>query len=188
MNTDKPTILGLIDAVVGAALMVVVATSFMTTGCKTATFQSVVTPARVQSVVALGSFYGARTVILHGERDKIESAKSALATLDASESADWVAIAAALKSGGLTFIESGEGSLVLQAASAMFSDEYGPDKLLDSSYGRAVVKGALRGVTAALESYPVAVGSTRSIIVIGDRIGWESILLSEAKATRPEKR
>lgn len=150
-------------------------------GCSSVKVQDVVTPARVQTVVSLGAFYGARTAILQGHRDKIEAAQAALAKLDASPEKDWLTIAAALKAGGLTFLESGEGSLMLEATAAVFSDEYGPDKILDTSYGKAVVAGALRGVTAALESYPVSTGLSRSVF------GWEARLLEEAKATRPSK-
>ena len=88
---------------------------------------------------------------------------------------DWSAIAAALDAAGLTWLESGDGSLAIQAAAAIFSDEYGPNKVLDTTYGRAVVRGALRGITLALNAQAP---TSRALAP-------ESQLKAEAAATRP---
>ena len=66
---------------VGALLAAGLALALLTAGCKTATLGQVITPARVETVTALGAYYGAHEAIAKGHRPEVERARAGLAAM-----------------------------------------------------------------------------------------------------------
>lgn len=166
------------------ALSAATITAMFLTGCSSVDgtkpdVAQVVTPARVETVTALGAFYGAKAAIAKGHRAELEMTRAALAKLNESEPKDWMAIVAALDAAGLTVLASDEGQLAIQAVAAIFSDNWGPERILDSTYARAVVRGALRGVTMALGGQATPAAGLKQL-----GVDPETQLKAEAYATR----
>lgn len=148
------------------------------TGCSTAQIGAAITPARVESIAALGSYFGAKAAIVQGHRGELEAALKGLQTMVASDSADLVAVAAALESAGVPGIGSTEGVLVIGVLSTI-SDlwAHSGQVVLDDERARAALTGIVRGLELAL-------ASPRGLHT-GDPIG--SALLEETIATRPAR-
>ena len=142
----------------------------------TSSIQNVVTAPRVEAVVSLGVYYGTHTLIAKGNRALVEKLDGALRSLNAQSKRDMVAIAIALREGGITWLETPEGVLAFGIAESLFHDKYGPEQILNNAYADAVLAGALRGVELALANTG-AKDDARSF----DEVS----LAAQAKATRP---
>jgi hypothetical protein len=158
-------------AVIGITLM---------SGCTTTpNIGEIATPERIESVVALGAYYGGKEIIKQGNRHELEQAHAALLELDASEVVDTLAIVRILEQTDLKgALESTEGQLVL-AVAMVFIDGYSGSvtEIKDLPRVKAVVRGLARGFECALSP---GMASVR----IADPIAAR--LLDEAIATRPK--
>lgn len=144
-------------------------------GC--ATFKSIVTPARVESVTALGAYIGAKAAIVKGHRVEIEQALEGLKALQASGSADMVAIINAIDSAGVPIADTIEGELISKSGVLILADFWAGtvDVALNDELARAALRGVVRGFSLAVSSK----SETRSDIVL-------AMLKAEAKSTRPK--
>lgn len=155
MNTKNNVLIGALGILTGIA-MLMAPTAVMTTitGCSSTpggtSITNIVTAPRVEAVVAVGTYYGARELCSQGKRADVEKIDGALRSLKASNKRDLVAIAVALREGGLTWLETPEGVLAFGVASSIFDDRYGPEVVLNNVYADAVLAGALRGIELAL--------------------------------------
>lgn len=126
------------------------------TGCSSTMFHSVVTPARVQTVVALGSYYGGKAAIADGHGTEVAMAYAALKSLQQSGVSDLMAVTKALTdalgSQASGFITSDEGMLLVNSVGMVFSDFWANSGqiALDSKYGVAIRDGLVRGLGLAL--------------------------------------
>jgi len=147
--------------------------SFLT-GCSTTGVQGVVTPERVEAVVALGTYVGAGELLKQdGARADLERAVAGLQSMKAQSKRDMVAIAVALNAAGITWLETPEGILAFGVVNSFFGDKYGPGQVLDSKYADAVLAGSIRGIQLALDRK----GTRAFSPAVSD-------LTEEAKATR----
>lgn len=160
-----------------AWLLPTVFSGYLLTGCSSTATPTVVTPARVEAVVALGSYVGSQQLIRDGRRFEVERALAAVQTLQAADSRDMVAIAAALSAAKLTFMDTPEGVLTFGIVSSIFADRYGPEQILDSAYATAILAGAQRGISLAL-------APTRAWPGLPNAVGVQTKLRREAALTR----
>lgn len=165
-----------------ALLMAIAALSLLVVGCKTTDWGAVITPARVQSVTALGAYLGGKEIVKQGNADQLRQAVQALTALQAAGNIDGPAIVAILEATDLKDkLETTEGVLILGTVLS-FSDLWAGHTLqiVESEYYQAVVAGLIRG-------FDLALGPGRAaVLLFTDPI--EAKLLDEAIATRPKKR
>ena len=149
-------------------------------GCSTSKVSDIVTPARVEAVVSLGSYVGAKKMIADGKRDVMERCLAGLVTIRDAGNSDLVSVAAALQSAGISFLDTPEGTLALGLV-VSFDDLWTSSGkvVLDSSYGAAVRNGAIKGLQLALSQKPVTL--TKGLAQ-GDPVGDQ--LSDEARKTR----
>lgn len=161
-------------------LLPTVFSASLLTGCSSTSTSSVVTPARVEAVVALGTYVGAKQLVHDGHRAEVERALAAVQTLQAADTRDMVAIAAALSAAQLTFMDTPEGVLSFGILSSIFADRYGPEQVLDGQFATAVLAGAQRGISLALGE-----PARRSLAPPKVEVGIQQRLERDAAATRP---
>jgi hypothetical protein len=180
MNPRKNLIVGAL-AILSALLCLLppVALITVTTGCATGSITNLVTPARVESVVALGTYIGGRKLVRDGRRAECERALLAIQSLKGAGNRDMEAIAKALIAAGIKEIETPEGLLVFGLLRSVFTDKYGPEGVLNDRYATAVLNGSERGLSDALAVMSRA-GPTQPT-----RDSLYAKLAAQAKATRP---
>ncbi len=152
------------------------------TGCQNMpTVAELATPARIQAVTALGAYYAGYAAIEKGGRETIQKTKDALQVIWDSKVADLPAVIAALKAGGITILETGDGSLAIGAV-LTFSDLWDgtAGKIVNGERVRAVIAGCLRGFDIALSAK-----KTRGISPVNMQ---HAELVDDVIATRPARR
>lgn len=121
-------------------------------GCKTMpTVAELATPTRIQAVVSLGAYKAGAYAIAAGQRDAIQRTRNAMKVIEDSNVADMTAVIAALKAGGISFLETSDGTLAIGAV-LVFSDLWDgtAGKILSGEHVRAVIIGCVRGFDVAL--------------------------------------
>ena len=163
-------------------LITLCAATLLVAGCSTTSTNPIVTPDRVKSVTALGSYIGAKAAIGKGYAPQLQMALDGLNSLKASGSNDLPsaikAVTDALGPEANQFVNSDEGMLIVVNGAALFTDLWTAtvQKPLDSTYGVAVRDGLIEGLTLALQP------SVRALSSAGDPT--EAQLRAKAVATR----
>lgn len=132
-------------------LITLAAGSLFFLSCQTPGGGSVITPARIEAVTALGAYFGAKTAIEQGKRGEIERSLAGLKSIQASGKADLPAVIKAIGDSGISLFGSAEGSLALGAIltfTDLWSGKVQP--ILDDDRARAVLAGMIRGFDLAL--------------------------------------
>ncbi len=169
------------NTLLSALLTVIAAIGMLVVGCKTTDWGAVITPARVQSVTALGAYLGGREIVKQGNADQLRQAVQALTALQAAGNFDGPAIVSILEATDLKDkLETSEGILILGTVLS-FSDLWTGHtvEIVESEYYQAVVAGLIRG-------FDLALGPSMASVRTADPIAAK--LLDEAIATRPKKR
>lgn len=187
MNTNDRRLFSFVITGLAIPAMALFLIGAFTTGCSstagstnTTSITNIVTPARVESVAALGSYLGAKKAIADGHQAELERALAALEVLQASDTRDLTAVAAALGAAGINFMETPEGVLAVGVVTS-FQDLWSPSgqQVLDSEYAKAILTGSVRGVKLALNvQKQKAIG--------GPDVALDT-LRGEARATRPAR-
>lgn len=158
------------------------AMALLAIGCATTSPSKIVTPARVQSVTALGSYLGAKAAIGKGYGPQLQMALDGLNSLKSSGTNDLAsavkAVTDALGPEADNFVNSDEGMLIVVNGAALFTDLWTStvQKPLDSEYGVAVRDGLIEGLTFALKP------QTRALADSGN--SPEVILRARSRSTR----
>lgn len=148
-------------------------------GCKSVDVGTLITPERIETVTALGAYYGGKAVVAKGHQADLERALAGLKSIQASGKADLPAVVKAIGEAGIDFFESPEGQLALGTV-VTFTDTWAgtAQPILDDERVRAFLAGTIRGFELALAPAKArAVGPPT-----GDK------LLADAIKTRPATR
>ena len=163
-----------------ALLTAIAAIGLLVVGCKTTDWGAVITPARVQSVTALGAYLGGKEIVKNGNEAELRQAVQALTALQAAGNIDGPAIVSILEAAGIgDKLETVEGILILEGTLS-FADLWVDHTLpiVESEYYQAVVAGLIRG-------FDLALGPSMASVLTADPIAAK--LLDEAIAARPKK-
>jgi hypothetical protein len=139
----------------GLMILAMVATFFVTTGCKTVDGNppTVITPERVERVSRLAAYITVRGVLLERPEARLEMERALDGFSELLASEDWsITTAAAIAmANGLPMISSGDGQVIFEGT-LLFIDLIGGGtvSLQDNEYAKAVIIGMESGLRMGL--------------------------------------